>query len=355
MNTMQNQVYTKERLLSLTTNRQPDFNNLIDVLDGRIPKRPTLFEFYLNDDLHRQIVPTLGNKDYISYCQDLSKAFCMLGYDYFTMPPIEDICFPTHDHDRKDSLSLNDQVMITDWDSFNTYKWPDPDAIDYAYLDAIAPAVPEGMMAIGVQPNGVLENVVSLIGYDNLCFMLVDDEALVAAVTDKVGSILYRFYEHLSKHNLIGACMVNDDWGFSHQTMLSPTHLRQFIIPWHKKIVQLLHDNGKYAIMHSCGMLWDVMDDIIDDIQFDAKHSYEDNITPVEEAYTRLNGRIAVLGGIDIDFMCRRTPDEIYHRAKTLSDTGMRSGGYALGTGNSVPTYIPDEHYYAMTIAALES
>lgn len=28
--------------------------------------------------------------------------------------------------------------------------------------------------------------------------------------------------------------------------------------------------------------------------------------------------------------------------------------GYALGTGNSVPAYIPDDHYFAMTKAALE-
>jgi hypothetical protein len=28
--------------------------------------------------------------------------------------------------------------------------------------------------------------------------------------------------------------------------------------------------------------------------------------------------------------------------------------GYALGTGNSVPEYIPDEKYFAMTRAALD-
>ena len=29
-------------------------------------------------------------------------------------------------------------------------------------------------------------------------------------------------------------------------------------------------------------------------------------------------------------------------------------GGYALGTGNSVPDYVPDENYFAMIRAALE-
>jgi len=36
-----------------------------------------------------------------------------------------------------------------------------------------------------------------------------------------------------------------------------------------------------------------------------------------------------------------------------LAQTAER-GGYALGTGNSVPDYVPDENYFAMTRAALE-
>jgi uroporphyrinogen decarboxylase len=31
-----------------------------------------------------------------------------------------------------------------------------------------------------------------------------------------------------------------------------------------------------------------------------------------------------------------------------------RSGGYAHGTGNSVPDYVPDEGYFALIRAALD-
>ena len=31
-----------------------------------------------------------------------------------------------------------------------------------------------------------------------------------------------------------------------------------------------------------------------------------------------------------------------------------KRGGYAPGTGNSVPDYVPDENYFAMISAALE-
>ncbi len=33
---------------------------------------------------------------------------------------------------------------------------------------------------------------------------------------------------------------------------------------------------------------------------------------PVEEAYDRYHSRIAILGGIDLDFVCRSTPEQIY-------------------------------------------
>ncbi len=103
--------------------------------------------------------------------------------------------------------------------------------------------------------------------------------------------------------------------------------------------------------MHSCGNLWSLMDDIIDEIGFDAKHSYEDNITPVEEAYERLDGRISVVGGIDIDYLCRKTPDEVHERAIGLLDMSKNKGGYALGSGNSIPPFVPLENYFAMLMA----
>ena len=72
----------------------------------------------------------------------------------------------------------------------------------------------------------------------------------------------------------------------------------------------------------------------------------------MEDAYRRWNERVAILGGIDIDYMVRSPPEAIYNRARRLLE--MAPTGYGLGTGNSVPEFIPDENYFAMTRAALE-
>ncbi len=76
---------------------------------------------------------------------------------------------------------------------------------------------------------------------------------------------------------------------------------------------------------------------------------------PVEEAYERWHDRFAILGGIDVDFVCRSTPEQVYTRCRAMLERTAGRGGYALGTGNSVPSYVPDEQYFAILRAVVES
>ena len=55
----------------------------------------------------------------------------------------------------------------------------------------------------------------------------------------------------------------------------------------------------------------------------------------------------ALLGGIDVDFLCRASEAEIRQRVRETLDE-CHSGGYCLGSGNSVANYIPVENYLAM-------
>jgi uroporphyrinogen decarboxylase len=89
-------------------------------------------------------------------------------------------------------------------------------------------------------------------------------------------------------------------------------------------------------------------------MKIDGRQSNEDKIIPVEKTYADLSGRIAVLGGLDIDFLARSDESAVYRRSKAMLDASALKGGYALGSGNSVPDYIPLRNYLAMLRAALE-
>jgi uroporphyrinogen decarboxylase len=175
---------------------------------------------------------------------------------------------------------------------------------------------------------------------------------LDAAVFDKVGSILTKYYEICAEHPAVIACISNDDWGFNTQTMLSVEQMRKYVFPWHIKIANAIKSRGKFAILHSCGYYGEIIDDMVLDMKYDARHSFEDNIIPIEKAYPQMNKRMALLGGIDVDFICRSRPEDVYNRACRMLELADQ-GGYALGSGNSIPYYVPAEGYLAMIAAAL--
>lgn len=331
---------------------EPDFEQLLKVLRCEVPDRPTLFEFFLNTPLHTELAD--GANVEPGSPEETVVAFRNAGYDYATISP-SNFHFPGGEHSHAQTISLNEGSVITDRPSFEAYDWPDPAKANFAPLERGAAALPEGMKAICQGPCGVLENVIGLVGFDNLCFLLVDDPDLTRDIFDAVGSRLVEFYRILVQHEAVGAIIGNDDWGFKTQPMISPDQMRQYVTPWHKRIVEVGHAAGRPVIMHSCGNLESLMDDIIDDMGYDGKHSYEDAITPVEEMYDTYGSRIAIMGGIDVDFVIRSTPDEVYRRSKAMLGRSAERGGYALGTGNSVPEYVPDEHYFAMIAAATEA
>lgn len=332
----------------------PNFNNLLSVLRREVPDRPTLFEFFLNDRVYERLAPLSEIEAEAPYAhqRQIIAAFHRAGYDYATIL-VPDFKFPSDRVYDKQSISINTGGLISDWDSFEAYPWPDPEYADYAILDVLAEELPTGMKIICNGPGGVLENAIEIVGYERLCYLLADDPDLVKAIFQNVGSRLVQFYERVAAHPTVGACISNDDWGFKTQTMFSPPQMRKYVFPLHKQIADVVHAAGKPVILHSCGHFERIIDDMVE-IGIDGRHSYEDTILPVEQAYECYHDHFAILGGIDLDFICRATPEEVYIRAKALINQTSKRGGYALGTGNSVPEYVPDKNYFAMIRAALD-
>lgn len=329
--------------------RKPDFENLLNVLKKDKPERATLFEFYLNPHIHNLL--TEGEeiiKDDLYDLRKTIKAYENAGYDYCTLHASDFRFKSNRDQHGKSSLSLNESAIITDWESYELYKWNNPEDYDYSRLEKLKSSLPEGMKFIVYGEGGVLENVVELLGYENLCYLLADDPHLVEKIFDDVGSRLLKYYEISLQYDSVGAVISNDDWGFNTQPFLRIEDMERYVFKWHRKIVKKIHEAGRPAILHSCGELKDIMDTIIYDIGYDGKHSYEDNILPVEEAYELYGGKIAILGGIDMNFLCTKTPEEVYKRSYEMVERTMERGGYALGSGNSIPEYTPPENYFAM-------
>ncbi|MCL2095578.1 MAG: uroporphyrinogen decarboxylase family protein [Oscillospiraceae bacterium] len=338
----------------MVTKRKPNFENLLKVLRRETPSRPVLMELFMNGVIYNRFCdPEYQYGNGFDGLVTTASSFANLGYDYFTAS-IAGFGFPQKARDSKQTTTLNHEPAIYDRKSFDEYQWPDAQPHNFEQLTKAAPYIPEGMKAVMIGPSGVLENTIAIMGYDNLCEKLYEDPQLVSDVTENVGRCLVKFYTLGAENDLVGAAFGNDDWGFNTQTMLSPKHMREYIFPWHKKIVEAMHSRNKPCILHSCGNPLEIMDDIAGDIKYDGRHSYEDNIIPVEDFYERFHDKIAVIGGIDVNFITTAKPEEIKERSKKMLERTSSRGGYALGTGNSVPEYIPVENYLAMLSAAYD-
>jgi uroporphyrinogen decarboxylase len=337
--------------------RNPDFRNLLAILRCDVPTRPTLFEFFLNEPLYTRLLPELPHIPLgpQARVEAIMQANCRVGFDFTTLL-IPNFSFTDGLVNRKRdrSVSLNEGSILHNRADFDAFVWPDPDLADYDILSRLELALPKGMKLIPYAPDGVLENVVDLVGYEALCLMLHDDPTLAEDIFSEVGSRLVRYYERAARFTSVGALISNDDWGFKTQTMFSPRDMRKYVFPWHKRIVETAHAAGKPVILHSCGHFQRIIEDVIEDMKFDGRHSYEDSIMPVEEFYESYHSRIAVIGGIDLDFVCREEPQAVYQRAKAMVERAQNHGSYALGTGNSVPDYVPDGNFFALVRAALE-
>lgn len=334
--------------------QEPDFNQLLKVLKGEKADKIPLFELFMDDPVSEYFAehkPNLNDEN--GYLKFVIDAFYNAGYDYASTFAC-DLYFPTKARESGASVSMNGQGIISDWDSFNAYPWPDVEKCDFSRLETIKDYLPEGMKLAIMAPDGILECATALLGYDNMCYMLYDEPELLEAIFTKIGEIQVAYYEKAAAYDTVGFLISSDDWGFNTQTLLSVDTLQKLVFPWNKKIVEAAHKNDKPTVLHSCGYMLDIMEDIIEDMKFDAKHSYEDNIFSVEKSYEKWGDRITVLGGLDLQFLFASSCEEIKERCKNIMELSKENGRYALGTGNSMAHYIPIEKYVAIIEAANE-
>jgi uroporphyrinogen decarboxylase len=237
--------------------------------------------------------------------------------------------------------------VITDWETFERYPWPQGKDADFYPITYTSARLPEGMGLIA-EVTGVLEPVMTLIGYETFALALYDEPDLIQAVFDRIEEIYTPIVRTVVQMDRVVALWIGDDMGFKTGTMISPDHLRRYVFPIHKRYARIAHEHGKPYMLHSCGNLEAVMNDLIEYVKIDAKHSFEDAIEPVESFATRYGDRIGIIGGVDMDILARGSAEQVRNRTRRILELLAPTGGYVLGSGNSIANYIPPQNFLAM-------
>ena len=215
-------------------------------------------------------------------------------------------------------------------------------------LDWFQENLPQDMCIIGGLMGHFAEMLMWLMGYETLCFALYDQRDLVEAIAERLRDLDRVCMERVLEFDRVRIIWGSDDMGFKTGPLISPADMREFVFPGHKKAAAMAHAAGRLYILHACGNLRDILPDLTDDVKIDGKHSFEDTIEDVRDAKRTYGRKIALLGGMDVDFLCRADEDAIRRRVRETLDVCLPGGGYCLGTGNSVANYIPLDNYLAM-------
>ena len=335
----------------------PNYNNLVLAAQNRPAPRMPLYEHIVGGRVIKDIIgvdPYEGMQDDNQTVRDEAfsnfwRYWRKMGYDTASFE-----CCITQILPGGGALGNHVEGCINDRDDFNRYPWDElPDLFFerfekmYRSLERTCPA---GMKAIGGVGNGVFECVQDLVGYMDLCFMREDDPELYADLFVKMGDVHAKIWERFLRTCSDAYCVLRfgDDLGFNTATLLSTDDIRRHILPQYRRVTDLVHATGRPFLLHSCGNIFRVFDDIIETANIDAKHSNEDSIAHFSVWVDKYGDRIGNFGGIDTDVLCSKPPEYIHDYVLDCLKKVNGHGGIAFASGNSIPDYVPTEGYLAM-------
>jgi len=231
------------------------------------------------------------------------------------------------------------------------YAPPDPDA-DHR-LKTLEAAVKrfKGQRAIVFLGHDGFEFPHYLYGMENLLVSYYQNPELahrLARLTiDYKKKVMQRAIE-------LGAdiALTGDDYANRLGPIMSPTHFRQFILPYLREMVEAARGRGVPFIKHTDGNLWAILNDLVG--------TGLDGLDPLEpiahmdigEVKERYGGRIAVAGNVDCgELLCRGSVEEVVEAVKETIAKAAPGGGHILASSNSIHPAVNPRNYRAMVEA----
>jgi uroporphyrinogen decarboxylase len=340
---------------------QPDYRHILDVLYNKRPERLPLYEHHIDlPFISKYLDMEIGlegtrPRDLENHYRIIAGFWKDMTYDAFDYEAAICEIYPGHG-------AINGGMLgpIQTREDFEKYPW---DGLPVTFwntytphFEAIRKTLPDGMKAFGGCGYGIFESAQDLVGYEPLCTLQYTDPDLFRDLFIKIGDLYIKLWSVVIQKyaDIFVFFRMGDDLGFKTSTLLEPVTIRNHILPQYKRVIDLIHAAGTKFLLHSCGKIFEVMEDIIA-LGIDAKHSNEDEIAPFARWIELYSDRIGLFGGIDVNTICLNDYDTVY--SKVLEDASLfrdSAKGYGLGSGNSIAGYVPVEGFIAMIDAARE-
>lgn len=133
----------------------------------------------------------------------------------------------------------------------------------------------------------------------------------------------------------IDAVYFGDDWGQQNGLIMGYDLWREYIFPQLKRMYDAVHNGGKYVMIHSCGDVDELFDDLIS-IGLDCFNPFQPEVMDVKALMIQYKGKMAFHGGLSMQkTLPFGTPEDVRKESGELLELG-KDGGYIFSPSHSV-------------------
>ena len=161
-----------------------------------------------------------------------------------------------------------------------------------------------------------------LFGTEELLCLMMEEPELVHEATARICTFYLeaneRFYA--AAGDRIDAHFFGNDFGMQNGLLMSPALFREYFLPWVRKFAEQARAHGLDSVLHSCGGIANVIDDLIA-AGVNGIHPMQTAATGMspEELAARFGGRVTFWGGVDTQGLLQNgTTAEVDAAVKSL-------------------------------------
>jgi hypothetical protein len=201
------------------------------------------------------------------------------------------------------------EFPLKDWADFDSFKIPDvADPVRWQSVKDVRAQAPDKFIIGG--GFSMYERVHFIRGLENTWVDIHENPNELCKLLDILVDMNMVAIDKYKDADIDGFIFC-DDWGLQNRLMISPDSWRAIWKPRYARVYQAAHEAGLLTMLHSCGYISDILDDLIesglDVIQLDQQENMG-----LENLSGRFAGRITFWNPVDIqNTMARGNLDEI--------------------------------------------
>ena len=218
---------------------------------------------------------------------------------------------------------------IKEWKDYDDYKFPDVNEDSrYEHVEGIINSSSDKYI-MGVLSASLFPNYWEARGLENFFMDLYLDTDKMENFLDRLVEIQMESVDRWSQYPIDGIVVGFDDWGLQDSLMIDPELWRKYFKPRYEKVWSYIHEKDLDVILHSCGEITSILNDMID-IGLNVINMDQQENMGIERLAKEFGGRICFWNPTDIQtILLNGTPKEIEEYTNNMMKTlGNYKGGF---------------------------